>query len=87
MVALDVGDRPDVPRVLPKRVAGILPGFRSFEVFLAGVLLWDANRIDLEYVIITLSEPHDRFVATRQTPAAMQPMLEVPHDSVPHLQP
>jgi hypothetical protein len=87
MITFYVGDDPQVARVLTQWVARVFPGIRSFEVFLAGIFLWNANGVQVEDIIVSLGEPDDSLVSARKPLRAMQSMLEVPDDTVSHLQP
>ena len=76
MVALDVGNVPQVARILAERVARQLPCFRPLEVLLARILLRDSDRIEVEEVVVRLSEPDDRFVPSGEALRTMKPVLE-----------
>jgi hypothetical protein len=52
MVAFYIRDHPQVPGVLAKWVAGILPSFRTFEIFLPGVFLGYSHRVEVKDIII-----------------------------------
>src|SRR6266545_572716 len=84
MVALNIGNSPNIARALSKRVAGILSGFRTFEVFFAGIFLWHSHRIEIKHVVVALRKPNDRLVTTRKAFRAMQAVLEVPDNAISH---
>lgn len=52
VVVLYIGDRPQISGVLAQGVAGILPGLRTFEVFLSRIFLWNADRIEVEDTVV-----------------------------------
>ena len=64
-----------------------LTRLRPLEVLLAWIFRRHTNRIKFEIVIIRLSEPQDRFVATGKAPSAVKPVLEMPDDAVPQFEP
>jgi len=82
VVVLDIRDVPDVRRILATRVAGILSRLRSLKMLLAWVLLWDANIIEVEDVIIRLGEPEDNLVSPREPARTMKSMAKMPYDSI-----
>src|SRR3989449_10264837 len=82
VVGLHVGEDPDVARVLSQWVSAVLAGVLPCPGALAGVLLGNPNGIEVEGVGVTLGEPQDHFVAPREAPGAVQPVLEVPDDAI-----
>src|SRR5213080_1455132 len=86
VVRLDVRKDPDVARVLPERVAGVLAGARSLPGALAGILLRNADGVEVERVVAPLGEPEDHLVAARKPALAVEAVLEVPDDAVAELE-
>jgi hypothetical protein len=86
MVGFHIRKYPNIAGILSQRIARKLTGLRAFEVFLAGILRWNPNRVQVECVIIALRQPKDSFVPARQLLGTMQTMLEVPNDAVAQLQ-
>jgi hypothetical protein len=87
MIVLDVRENPHIPGVLAERIARKLAGFRTLEVFLAGIFRRYPDRVEVEQVIVSLGKPKYRLVATGQPFRAMQAVFEMPDDPVPQLQP
>ena len=87
MVALYVWNGPQITRILAKRVAGILTGFRAFEVLLTRVFLRDTDRIHVEDILVRPRKPQHYFIASRKPARTVEPMFKVPHDAIPHFQP
>ena len=65
MVAFDIRNHPQVPRILTEWVTRILAGFWTFEILLSRVFLGDTHRIEIEDVVIRLCKPDDGFVSAR----------------------
>ena len=86
VVVLDVGEYPDVAGVLAHRVAGQLAAPGALEVALVRVFGRDADRVEVEDVIVGRSEPVDGFVTPGEPLRAMQPVLEMPDDAVAELE-
>src|SRR5438046_1597791 len=86
VVALHVWDHPQVTRVFPKRIAGVLSRPWTLEVFFSWILLRHPHRIKIEDIFVRLCKPTHGFISARETPGTVQAMLEVPDDSVPHTQ-
>lgn len=84
MVAFYIRNHPQVPWVLAKGVTRILAGFRTFEILLSRVFLRYPHRIEIEDIIIRLCKPDDGFVSARKSAAAMQPVLKMPDNTIPH---
>lgn len=61
-----------------------MAGFRTFEIPFSRVFLRDAHGIEIEEVILRLCEPDDGFVSARESATAMESVLEVPDDTIPH---
>jgi hypothetical protein len=87
VVVLDVRDHPNIARIFTQWVAGVLALLRSFERFLARILLGHSNGIKIEDVIVAFGEPDDGFVTPTQTVLAVQSVLEAPDDAVTQLHP
>lgn len=62
VVELDVGDVPDVGRILSEGVAGDFSFVRPFEVLLERVLRGHSHGIQVEVVVLALCEPEDGFM-------------------------
>jgi len=82
VIALYVGDVPDVFRVFTFRVAGELAGFRPFEVAFARVFGWDAHVIKIEDVVVRFGVPEDDFIAATEAALVVEAVAEVPDDPV-----
>jgi len=86
MVAFDVGNGPHVFRVFAQGITRDHSFAWPLEVFLAGVLGWDANGIEIELVAIRFRVPKHDLVTARESPPRMQPVPKVPDDAVAELQ-
>ena len=64
VIVLHVRENPHIARILSEWIAGKLACFRTFEIFLAWVLRRNANRVEIERVVIRLREPKNRFMTT-----------------------
>ena len=63
MVVFNIWNVPDITGILAERIARVLAGFGSLEIFFAGVFLRDAHWIKIEDIFIRLSgEPKNSFV-------------------------
>jgi len=87
MVALDVRNHPDVSRILTQRVTRILAGLWTFEMFLSRIFLRYPHGVKIEHIVVGLGKPDNRFVSPREAAATVQPVLEVPDDTITHPEP
>jgi len=85
MVAFDVGNGPHVFRVFPQWITRDQSLAWPLEVFLAGVLGWNANGIEIEFVAIRLRVPKHDLVPAREASPRMQAVSKVPDDAVAEL--
>ncbi len=83
VIILYVRDHPHVSGILPLRIAGKLPPLRPLKVSLVGILRGDPNWVEIENIVVTFCEPHDSFVATRQSFRTMKTVLKVPDNPIP----
>ena len=71
VIRLDVGKYPNVAGVFPVRVARVFPYSRSFISTLPWILLRDANRIEVEYKLVTFCVPKNGLVSSGKTALAI----------------
>ena len=84
------GKSPKIGRVLAERIAAGLASFRiSFfhRMAFARIELRHTDRVQIEYIVIGLGEPEQRFITTRQAFIRMKPEVESPDYTIPELKP
>jgi hypothetical protein len=84
MVALNVRNHPKITWVLSQGIARVLPCLRPFEILLSRVFLGHTHRVKIKRVVVGFGEPDYCLVSAGKPPAAMQTVLKVPDNSIPH---
>jgi hypothetical protein len=83
MPSPDVGYLPHVSRVFSFGVAAELALSRAFVMALTGILLWDANGVQVEEVVAAFREPKDGLMQAAEARSLMAPESVGPNHSIP----